>query len=73
MRVYSQFPPPDFHRLDTRPYGLRTKDTKDTKSTKESKNKTFGTSLKFGGIVAATLFSMSPEMLVLSSTNTSTR
>ena len=25
MRAYSQFPPPDFHRLDTRPYGLRTK------------------------------------------------
>ena len=27
MRAYSQFPPPDFHRLDTRPYGLRTNDT----------------------------------------------
>jgi len=31
MRVYSQFPQPDFHRLDTRPYGLRTKGTKGTK------------------------------------------
>jgi hypothetical protein len=28
MRAYSQFPQPDLHRLDTRPYGLRTKDTK---------------------------------------------
>ena len=28
MRANSQFPQPDFHRLDTRPYGLRTKVTK---------------------------------------------
>jgi len=34
MRAYSQFPQPDLHRLDTRPYGLRTKSTKDTKEPK---------------------------------------
>ena len=28
MRAYSQFPSLDFHRLDTPPYGLRTKDMK---------------------------------------------
>ena len=28
MRAYSQFPQPDLHRLDTRPYGLRMKSTK---------------------------------------------
>ena len=28
MRAYSQFPQPDLHRPDTRPYGLQTKDTK---------------------------------------------
>ena len=28
MRVHSQFPSLDFHWLDTRPYGLRTKSTK---------------------------------------------
>jgi len=27
MQAYSQFPSPDLHRLDTRPYGLRTNDT----------------------------------------------
>jgi hypothetical protein len=30
MRAYSQFPQPDLHRPDTRPYGLQTKDTKST-------------------------------------------
>jgi len=31
MRVNSQFPQPDLHRQDMRPYGLRTKHTKATK------------------------------------------
>ena len=38
MRVYSQFPQPDFHRLDTRPYGLRTKSTNDKKIRKSAKH-----------------------------------
>ena len=34
MRANRQFPQPDFHRLDTRPYGLRTKNSKETRSTR---------------------------------------
>ena len=31
MRAYSQFPQPDLHRLDTRPYGLQMKNMKGLK------------------------------------------
>jgi hypothetical protein len=36
MRVNSQFPQPDLHRQDMRPYGLRTKNTKSSENAYEN-------------------------------------